>query len=216
MGLRAVPPAATPAAASAALPKQYHLRGRAIPMVMHTLAAFAGVSALAAARWWRWRRAIIFWTPTPSAAFFTVECGGPTRADTVLGGLRALQERVERSPHDWVLVHDAARCLVTSAQIDALIDACASTMEWAVCWRTSWPTRSKHPLTDLAACAWRPPWTAAINGWPRPRRCSASVPAQSGHSSMWVQRCATDEASAMEAMGLHPRLVPGAVHKTSR
>ena len=27
-------------------------------------------------------------------------------------------------PQDWVLVHDAARCLVTTAQIDALIDAC--------------------------------------------------------------------------------------------
>ncbi len=25
---------------------------------------------------------------------------------------------------DWVLVHDAARCLVTPEQIDALIDAC--------------------------------------------------------------------------------------------
>src|SRR3989344_1324827 len=56
--------------------------------------------------------------------FFVVECGGPTRADTVLGGLKALLERGAQ-PDDWVLVHDAARCLVTSEQIDSLIDQCA-------------------------------------------------------------------------------------------
>jgi len=32
--------------------------------------------------------------------------------------------RLGAAAHDWVLVHDAARCLVTPAQIDALIDAC--------------------------------------------------------------------------------------------
>jgi 2-C-methyl-D-erythritol 4-phosphate cytidylyltransferase len=30
------------------------------------------------------------------------------------------------SVQDWVLVHDAARCLITPEQIDALIDACVN------------------------------------------------------------------------------------------
>jgi 2-C-methyl-D-erythritol 4-phosphate cytidylyltransferase len=40
------------------------------------------------------------------------------------GWLAGAEERGAQ-PHDWVLVHDAARCLVTSEQIDALIDTCA-------------------------------------------------------------------------------------------
>ena len=91
-------------------------------MVMHTLAAFAGVSRLLGTL-----VAVApgdhFLDAYAHPAFFTVECGGPTRADTVLGGLRALEERGAQ-PDDWVLVHDAARCLVTSAQIDTLMDTC--------------------------------------------------------------------------------------------
>ena len=47
----------------------------------------------------------------------------PARADTVAGGLAELLDRGARLD-DWVLVHDAARCLITPAQIEALIDAC--------------------------------------------------------------------------------------------
>ena len=113
--------ASAPAAAGP-LPKQYHLVA-GHPMVLHTLAAFAGVGRLlgtlvAVAPGDR------FLDAHAHPAFFVVECGGPTRADTVLGGLKALLERGAQ-PGDWVLVHDAARCLVTSEQIDALIDQCA-------------------------------------------------------------------------------------------
>jgi 2-C-methyl-D-erythritol 4-phosphate cytidylyltransferase len=52
-------------------------------------------------------------------------CGGATRAQSVANGLAALLQR-GALPDDWVLVHDAARCLITSAQINALIDACAA------------------------------------------------------------------------------------------
>src|SRR3990167_3039446 len=91
-------------------------------MVLHTLAAFAGVSRLLGTL-----VAVApgdhFLDAYAHPAFFTVECGGPPPADTVLGGLRALTERGAQA-NDWVLVHDAARCLVTSQQIDALIDTC--------------------------------------------------------------------------------------------
>ena len=50
-------------------------------------------------------------------------CGGTSRAQSVANGLVALQAR-GAADTDWVLVHDAARCLVTSALINQLIDAC--------------------------------------------------------------------------------------------
>lgn len=47
--------------------------------------------------------------------------GGPTRAASVLNGLQAL---IVADPHDWVLVHDAARPAVPRADIAALVAAC--------------------------------------------------------------------------------------------
>jgi 2-C-methyl-D-erythritol 4-phosphate cytidylyltransferase len=63
------------------------------------------------------------------------------------------------------------------------------------------PDTLKTAVTGPTGCAWRPRWTAATNGWRRRRRCSASA-------RCWM-RCragaaVTDEASAMEAMGLRP------------
>jgi len=52
-----------------------------------------------------------------------VHRGGATRAQTVRNGLDALLQHGARGD-DWVLVHDAARCLVRPEWIDALIDAC--------------------------------------------------------------------------------------------
>jgi 2-C-methyl-D-erythritol 4-phosphate cytidylyltransferase len=57
------------------------------------------------------------------ATVLVVACGGSTRASSVFNGLPALLE-LGADPGDWVLVHDAARCLITPAQIDTLIDAC--------------------------------------------------------------------------------------------
>jgi 2-C-methyl-D-erythritol 4-phosphate cytidylyltransferase len=51
-------------------------------------------------------------------------CGGDTRAQTVLAGLNALIASHKARLHDWVLVHDAARCLVTPERITHLMAAC--------------------------------------------------------------------------------------------
>ena len=45
--------------------------------------------------------------------------GGDTRAKTVANGLRAMSSAVA---DDWILVHDAARCLIKPALIHQLID----------------------------------------------------------------------------------------------
>ena len=205
MGLRAIPSAATLVVAPAAppLPKQYHLVA-AHPMVTHTLAAFAGVSRLLGT--------LVgvapgdrFLDAYAHPAFFTVECGGPTRADTVLGGLRALTERGAR-PDDWVLVHDAARCLVTSQQIDTLIDTCQHDGVGGLL---------AHKLADtLKTSTDGPGGVRVASTVDRSDKWLAQTPQMFRMAPLiaaieHVGSGATDEASAMEAMGQHPRLVPG-------
>jgi 2-C-methyl-D-erythritol 4-phosphate cytidylyltransferase len=92
-------------------------------MVMHTLAAMLAVQ--------RMHRVLLvvsasdgFWQGRATDARLGIAaCGGATRAETVSNGLQELL-RMGASGEDWVLVHDAARCLVASAQVNALIDAC--------------------------------------------------------------------------------------------
>jgi 2-C-methyl-D-erythritol 4-phosphate cytidylyltransferase / 2-C-methyl-D-erythritol 2,4-cyclodiphosphate synthase len=111
-------------------PKQYqNIAGK--QMVLHTLAAFAAVTRIT--------QTVVVVSPEDavfeSLASFgstvgVLRCGGATRADTVKNGLQALLRMVREgkeggySPNDWVLVHDAARCLITPEQINHLIDEC--------------------------------------------------------------------------------------------
>ncbi|MDH5206565.1 MAG: 2-C-methyl-D-erythritol 4-phosphate cytidylyltransferase, partial [Hylemonella sp.] len=118
-----IPCAGVGARAGADGPKQYQpVAGR--PMVMHTIDAFAGVPQLAGTLLVV-ARGDGFLQPEPSAAWSVADCGGATRAASVANGLGQLRQQ-GASDEDWVLVHDAARCLVTPAQITQLIDACAN------------------------------------------------------------------------------------------
>ena len=198
MGTRALVPGAL-----ADLPKQYqNVAGQ--PMVLHTLAAFAAVPRL--------RAALVAVAPGDGflqayaqPAFFVVGCGGATRADTVLGGLRALHER-GAAAHDWVLVHDAARCLVTPAQIDALIDACLLDGVGGLL---------AHKVADTLKTATAGPGGIRVGSTvDRSDKWLAQTPQmfRIGMLQTAIEQLgesATDEASAIEAMGLHPLLVPG-------
>jgi 2-C-methyl-D-erythritol 4-phosphate cytidylyltransferase len=103
-------------------PKQYaRLAGKS--MVAHTLAALSAVKRLTGT--------LVVLSPQDQmferhAGYFTgwsVGCGGRTRAQTVANGLAELATHGARAA-DWVLVHDAARCLIRPEWIDQLIDAC--------------------------------------------------------------------------------------------
>ena len=194
------------AGAQVDLPKQYqNVAGQ--PLVLHTLAAFAGVARLAGTL-----VAVApgddFLAAHAHPAWFFAPCGGTTRAATVLGGLKVLQQRGAHDA-DWVLVHDAARCLVTTAQIDALIDACQGDAVGGLL---------AHKLADTLKRA---------SAGPDGPRVAATVE----RSDKWLAQtpqmfrlgplraaleqvgdAATDEASAIEALGLAPRLVPGSGH----
>lgn len=199
-GSRALP--VDQARGAALLPKQYQpVVGQ--PLVLHTLAAFALVpriqtTLVAVAAGDHFLRAY------PAPSFFLEECGGPTRADTVLGGLRALRQRGAQE-HDWVLVHDAARCLVTPQQIDALIDACATDGVGGLL---------AHKLADTLKTATNGPGGLRVGATlDRSDKWLAQTPQmfRLGPLCQALEHlgpAATDEASAIEAMGLHPRLVP--------
>ena len=129
--------------------------------------------------------------------------GGASRALTVANGLDDIVARGAR-PHDWVLVHDAARCLVQAGWIDALIDACVDDPVGGLL---------ALPLADTlkterdgrveATIDRRGKWQAQTPQMFRIGALRAAL-AAAGPS-------ATDESSAMEARGHAAKLVPGSL-----
>jgi 2-C-methyl-D-erythritol 4-phosphate cytidylyltransferase len=200
-----VPAAGTGSRAGTMQPKQYQqLAGQAL--VLHTLGALLGVAAASSlnvvvspddtrmngllANDPRWSRVRVR------------HVGGATRAASVTAGLQALRTdgALER---DWVLVHDAARCLVQPGWIDHLIEVCRP-----------------DPVGGLLAM----PLPDTLKQADAAERVQATLP----RADKWLAQTpqmfrlgdllsaleqagdqVTDEASAIEALGLRPRLVRG-------
>jgi 2-C-methyl-D-erythritol 4-phosphate cytidylyltransferase / 2-C-methyl-D-erythritol 2,4-cyclodiphosphate synthase len=191
-------------------PKQYqNVAGQ--PMVLHTLAAFAAVTRIT--------KTVVVLSPE-DALFESLEpfdgtadvlrCGGITRADTVKNGLQALLRMgadAGYSPNDWVLVHDAARCLITPEQINHLIDECQN-----------------DAVGGLLACPVADTLKASLDGriestLDRAGKWSAQTPQMfriaqleaALDEALQAGVPVTDEASAMEyaaqGNGLQPKLV---------
>jgi 2-C-methyl-D-erythritol 4-phosphate cytidylyltransferase len=183
------------------VPKQYQsLAGR--PLVFHTLAAFARVQRLASV--------LVVVAPGDDTlarlpglpcGVQVAACGGATRAASVLGGLQALR-RNGAADADWVLVHDAARCLITPDLVDRLIDACLDDPVGGLL---------AQPLADTLKHG---PQGRVVATLPREGHWLAQTPqmfrlATLAQAIEAAGPAVTDEASAIEATGLQPRLVPG-------
>jgi 2-C-methyl-D-erythritol 4-phosphate cytidylyltransferase len=193
-----VPCAGTGSRAGTQGPKQYE-RIAGQPMVWHTLAAFAAVKRIA-------RTVVVvapgdgFFERNPTSAL-VVPCGGATRAASVANGLYELT-RVGATQDDWVLVHDAARCLITPAAVDALIDACQGDEVGGLL---------AHKLPDTLK---REEGGRAAQTIDREDKWLAQTP-QMFRIGMLMQALeragsdVTDEASAIEALGQRPLLVAG-------
>ncbi|WP_395685242.1 2-C-methyl-D-erythritol 4-phosphate cytidylyltransferase [Caenimonas koreensis] len=193
-----VPCAGTGSRAGTDGPKQYE-RIAGQPMVWHTLAAFGAVRRIA-------RTLVVV---APADGFFernhtsalVVACGGATRAASVRNGLYELV-RVGASEQDWVLVHDAARCLITPALIDSLIDACLGDAVGGLL---------AHRLPDTLK---REAQGRVVETIARDDKWLAQTP-QMFRIGMLMQGLehaganVTDEASAIESLGHQPLLVPG-------
>ncbi|MFT3717697.1 2-C-methyl-D-erythritol 4-phosphate cytidylyltransferase [Pseudorhodoferax sp.] len=187
----------------AAQPKQYRsVAGQ--PMVMHTLAAFAGVPRI--------RAVLVVVAPGDDflerhgAPCLVRDCGGASRALSVRNGLRALVAH-GAADDDWVLVHDAARCLVTPDQIEALIDACAGDpVGGLLAHRLPDTLKQEDGASRVAATLPRADkWLAQTPQMFRIGLLGRALDAALAADADAV----TDESSAVEALGLAPRLVPG-------
>ncbi len=198
-----LPCAGTGSRAGTALPKQYQpLAGQ--PLVAHTLAALAAVARI--------DQVLVVVAPgddflqAPGKQVRVVDCGGATRAESVFNGLnRLLADGAQ--PSDWVLVHDAARCLVTPAQVDALIDACLPDVVGGL---LALPLPDTLKQADaggrVAATIDRADkWLAQTPQMFRIRLLHEALAAQVNNGFAGI----TDEASAIELAGHAPLLVPG-------
>jgi len=192
-----IPCAGNGSRAGTAGPKQYERVGGQ-PMIWHTLSAFAGVKRIA-------RTLVVvapgdgFFERNPTTSALVVPCGGPTRAVSVANGLRELR-RAGAVDGDWVLVHDAARCLITPGLVDRLIDACSSDEVGGLL---------AHPLADTLKIGENGRVASTLT---REAKWQAQTP-QMFRLGMLRQALeaagdgVTDESSAIEAMGLRPLLV---------
>lgn len=193
-----IPCAGTGSRAGVDGPKQYQpVAGR--PMVLHTLAAFAAVPRLAGVL------VVVSEGDTffdgQNATFLIAACGGSTRAGSVFNGLSALLERGAATA-DWVLVHDAARCLITPEQIECLIDACQSDAVGGLLALKLPDTLKREVSGRVAQTVERSDkWLAQTPQMFRIGDLQAALQAAGD--------AVTDESSAMEFMGKAPLLVEG-------
>ena len=127
-------------------------------------------------------------------------CGGATRHDSVLNGLIAASSAVD--PEDWVLVHDAARPCLGREEVRRLIDAAAGEETGAILAVPLSDTlkRADEEQRILATQDRQGLWRAQT---PQMFRHGVLLRALEQSSNM------TDEASAVERLGLRPKLVEG-------
>ncbi|WP_297904075.1 2-C-methyl-D-erythritol 4-phosphate cytidylyltransferase [Metallibacterium sp.] len=199
-----VPAAGRGARMGAAVPKQYlDLAGQ--PLLLHTLqrlaahARIAGLMVVLAADDAHWPGITqLAGKPVLRAR------GGDERADSVLAGLCALPDTV--AAQDSVLVHDAARPLLRAQDLEHLVQAGLAHAHGAI---LAAPVRDTLKRADAAggiatteprAGLWRAltPQMARRGDLER----ALSMAAQAGVAI-------TDEAMALERIGLRPLLVEG-------
>jgi 2-C-methyl-D-erythritol 4-phosphate cytidylyltransferase len=207
----------------APLPKQYlPLLGR--PVILHTLERLCthprvrGVMVGIADQDRHWQALIPMLANLPK--FLGKYTGGETRAHTVLNGLKALCKHAKSE--DWVLVHDAVRPCVRHEDIDQLISIVTGGQskksplpllggegkgEGVAGGLLAFPVSDTVKRVDnegrvTETIRREGLWRAAT---PQMFRIGALVSAL--ESAMKLRREITDEASAIEGAGGHPRVV---------
>jgi len=203
-----IPAAGSGTRAGAPIAKQYVALNDE-PMLVHTVRVFLDTPAVAGVR-------VIFspaddWPASQAARKLIASAGGrlryqaiggASRAESVCNGLKALRE--DASETDWVLVHDAARPCIKAAMVSNMI-----------------VELQDDPVGGLLAL----PIADTVKRSGADGRVAATVPRE----NLWLAQtpqmfrlgmlldayeragAVTDEAGAIEASGLSPRLVTGDV-----
>ncbi len=185
-------------------PKQYTMLAGA-PLVTHTYKAFEAIAGLT--------HGVVVVAPDdsqmqqifsayPTNKFQISKTGGQTRAESVLAGLVSLRQAGAK-PDDWVLVHDAARCMITGELIEKLLHACAHDGIGGLL---------ALPLPDTLKSEVH---GRVSNTLTRTEKWLAQTPQMFRWALLFdalnrAQGGATDESSAIEALGHSPLLVKGA------
>ncbi len=178
------------------------------PVIAHTLEclcrypAMRGVMAGIAANDPHWP-ALVAVGSAHWPKFLGVSAAGDTRADTVLNGLKALVRHA--APQDWVLVHDAVRPCLRHADIDRLIEAVGNGVGGLLALPVSDTVkRADNHGRVLETVARTGLWRAQT---PQMFRFDALIAALERALAAGLE--ITDEASAIEMNGGHPRVVEG-------
>ncbi len=188
------------------LPKQYiQLAGK--PMIHHAIDTLCDDKRIAHvivvlspndAHWQQYD-----WSAYTSK-LVVLNCGGTTRAESVLNGLSSLATSIAINDDDWVMVHDAARPCLTSEQLTKLIDELTDDDVGGLL-ATPVADTLKRGDASQRVTATEPRealWQAQT---PQMFRYRLLTNALSNTDGINV----TDDASAIEAMGFHPKLVLG-------
>ena len=196
-----IPAAGSGSRIGGGLPKQYlSLAGR--PMIHHAIHTFhehalvARVFVVLSAGDAHWDK--FDWSPF-ERKLVVLRCGGDTRAASVAQGLRMMAEQV--NGEDWVLVHDAARPGLDHVLLDRLLNTLADDPVGGL---LAVPVADTLKRSDASQ--------RVIATEPRDALWQAQTPQMFRHRQLLeaLQRAGdtvTDEASAIERLGLRPRLV---------
>ncbi len=196
-----IPAAGSGSRMGGAIEKQY-LDLNAVPMIAHAMMVLA--------REPRIEKLFVVLSPTDKRwnnyawqgweeRIEVLRCGGATRAETVLNGLDAISKVC--AADDWVLVHDAARPCLPDEMLGKLLDEVADDPVGGL---LAVPVADTLKRADAE--------TRVEATVPRAGLWQAQTPQMFRHGTLTeALRAAgsdmTDEASAIEQLGLRPKLV---------
>ena len=136
--------------------------------------------------------------------------GGSERSDSVLLALLALQQHLQQTPEKstatWVLVHDAARPCVRAEDVERLIQTASDADDGGL---LAHPVRDtmkrQNPDHAVATTIDRSGLWHALT----PQMFPLTILIQALEQAQQQGQAITDDASAMELAGYHPKLVEG-------
>lgn len=197
-----IPAAGNGSRMGAEAPKQYlSLHGK--PLIQHVIKVFdqatkiSSINVILNQEDAHWRSTYL----NLSNKMHVHYCGGETRALSVLNGLNAISGNVDKD--DWILVHDAARPGLSNLLLSQLLIALEEDNVGGLL---------ALPLADTLKRADTEERVATTV--PRNDLWQAQTPQMFRYATLKkaltnFKGTPTDEAEAIEALGLKPKLVPG-------
>jgi 2-C-methyl-D-erythritol 4-phosphate cytidylyltransferase len=195
-----VPAAGVGARMGAGFPKQYVPIGGK-PMLRHTLDAFVSSPLIA-----HTYVVVSVDDPTidsvvPPDGVTVLRCGGASRLESVRNALWSLENQLHAG--DWVLVHDAARPGLNGELIERLIRETAGHPVGGLLALPVVDTVKRAVNDEVATLSRDGLWLAQTPQMFRFRLLADALESATDPSAI------TDDASAVEALGLAPKLVEG-------